>query len=245
MADGIYVALLGIDGSGKSTVASALRAEAAKQGREAVDAGTEAVLAQAKRCDGEPWTTLARIADEGWRLYLQEPTQASVLTSGLLEHTACHLVRAQVIEPALRRGAVVVSDSFPLKNIVKTLRAAQHMPGPQAGAIDHLVDALTAALGDPFLQPHIGLLLDADPELTHRWRTAQRGELEPGADLAVAGRPGRESFLEFQGALAVEYRAAADRWGWHVLPVDGRPASETASAAVEILSAHPGPQGER
>jgi hypothetical protein len=88
VASGTYVALLGIDGCGKSSMASALRAHLEGGGREVVDAGPTAMYTRARGGGGHPWDALDRIVEEGWRLYLaQPPRQSAVVTSGLLEST--------------------------------------------------------------------------------------------------------------------------------------------------------------
>jgi thymidylate kinase len=100
-----------------------------------------------------------------------------------------------------------------------------------------LLDCALRTFGDPFMQPDIGLLLDADAELTYGWRISQERRLGPAEDLSLAGRPGRESYLEFQAGLAKEYRAAAEAWGWRVLPVDGRPQAQTVAEALDVVLA--------
>lgn len=245
MTPGLYVALMGIDGSGKSTVAARVRDRLTHEGHEVVEAGTEAVLAAARSGYGYPWESLSRIASEGWRLYLDSPRQSGVLTSGLLEFAAHYVIRVEVIGPALDRGAVVISDSFGFKNVLKSLRQAQAMPGELKDMIEGLAVQLGAAMSDSYLQPHVGLLLDADSALTYGWRMSQRGTLEEGADLAVAGHSGRESFLDFQGHLAKEFREKATQWGWSLLPVDGRPIDDTVDAALRCVMSHPRLQGQR
>ncbi|PSM40855.1 hypothetical protein C6Y14_22840 [Streptomyces dioscori] len=240
------MALLGIDGGGKSSVAAALREGLEHAGHEVVDASTDVMFERAALGEGHPWESLHHIAEEGWRLYLrQPPAQSAVFTSGLLELTAYCVIRADVVEPALERGAVVLTDSFCLKNVVRTLRQAQFMEGCLREAVDQALRGVRTALSSPVLQPDVGLLLDADPALALRWRRAQRGGLEPGADLSVAGRPGDEAFVELQSALATELREAAGHWGWHVLSVDGRPLAETVSAALSHVREHPGLRGPR
>ena len=64
---------------------------------------------------------------------------------------------------------------------------------------------------------------------------SQERRLGPAEDLSLAGRPGRESYLEFQAGLAKEYRTTAEAWGWRVLPVDGRPQAQTVSDALDVV----------
>lgn len=274
MADsGLSIALMGIDGAGKSTLVSELRRAFGAAGREAVPVTWEsAVAAAGEDRTGYPVATLELLGIEGWRLMYAAPGrpdrtyyediprwiaeegprgmlsrlpidpvgghQAALVTSALLEMTGHQLVQAEVVVPALARGAVTLCDGFGYKNVVKVLRMAQLMPGPFPEAtLDMLLDCALRTFGDPFMQPGIGLLLDADAQLTYQWRISQDRRLGPAEDLSLAGRPGRESYLEFQAGLAKEYRAAAEAWGWSVLPVDGRPQAQTVAEALDIVLA--------
>jgi thymidylate kinase len=274
MADsGLSIALMGIDGAGKSTLVSELRRALGAGGREVLPVTWESTVAS---FDGDrtgyPMATLEMLGIEGWRLMYAAPAhpdltayediprwlteegprgmldrlpadpvgghQAAVVTSALLEMTGHQLIQAEVVMPALARGAVTLCDGYGYKNVVKVLRMAQLMPGPfPAATLDMLLDCALRTFGDPFMQPDIGLLLDADAALTYGWRIAQERRLGPAEDLSLAGRPGRESYLEFQAGLAKEYRAAAEAWGWHLLPVDGRPQAQTVAEALDVVLA--------
>jgi hypothetical protein len=274
MADGgLSIALMGIDGAGKSTLVSELRRVFGAEGREVVPVTWEAAVAAAGGDrTGYPVATLEMLGVEGWRLMYAAPGrperrfyediprwiaeegprgmiaklptdpvgghQAALVTSALLEMVGHQLVQAEVVVPALERGAVTLCDGFGFKNVVKVLRMAQLMPGAfPASTLDMLLDCALRTFGDPFMQPRIGLLLDADAQLTYGWRISQERRLGPAEDLSLAGRPGRESYLEFQAGLAKEYRAAAEAWGWHVLPVDGRPQAQTVAEALDVVLA--------
>jgi thymidylate kinase len=274
MADGgLSLALMGIDGAGKSTLVSELRRALGAGGREVLPVTWEStVSAFGGDRTGYPMATLEMLGIEGWRLMYAAPGhpdrtayediprwlteegprgmlsrlpadpvgghQAALVTSALLEMTGHQLIQAEVVVPALARGAVTLCDGYGYKNVVKVLRMAQLMPGPfPAATLDMLLDCALRTFGDPFMQPDIGLLLDADAELTYGWRISQERRLGPAEDLSLAGRPGRESYLEFQAGLAKEYRAAAEAWGWRVLPVDGRPQAQTVAEALDIVLA--------
>ncbi|MGW7074683.1 hypothetical protein [Streptomyces sp. NPDC054866] len=166
--------------------------------------------------------------------------QSGVIAAALVELAGHYLLRAAVAAPVVARGGVALNDGFGLKNVLKGLRLAQQMPDGETPeeTLQVFADHVMGIFSDPFFQPDVGFLLDADPSLTYEWRMAQNGRLGAGEDLGFAGRPGREAYLSFQGALAAEYRYAACRWGWHVLIVDGRPQSETVSEAVRVLLRH-------
>lgn len=269
---GISLALMGIDGAGKTTLARALRQELTDRGVNVVDvtwAGAVAALP-----GGYPRTSIEQLGVEGWRLFYAGRTidgrpvdelvpqlfsdfgasdlprrigeaegrahQSGVITSALVELAGHFLLQSAVAAPVIERGGVALNDGFGLKNVLKCLRLAEQMPdGPvPAQTLRRLAEQVTAVFSLPFLQPDVGILLDADPQLSYEWRMAQNGRLGAGEDLEFAGRPGRETYLSFQGALAAEYRSAAERWGWHVLPVDGRPQNETVAEGVRVLLGH-------
>ncbi|MFL6129083.1 MAG: hypothetical protein ACJ73E_08450 [Mycobacteriales bacterium] len=269
---GLSIALMGIDGAGKSTLVSELRRVFGARGREVVPVTWEAAVSAAGDRTRYPAATLELLGIEGWRLMYAAPRhpertyyediprwiaeegprgmlgrlptdpvgghQAALVTSALIEMTGHQLVQAEVVVPALARGAVTLCDGFGYKNVVKVLRMAQLMPGPfPAATLDMLLDCALRTFGDPFMQPTVGLLLDADARLTYQWRISQERRLGPAEDLSLAGRPGRESYLEFQAGLAKEYRAAAETWGWCVLPVDGRPQAQTVAEALDVVLA--------
>ncbi|WP_159011668.1 hypothetical protein [Streptomyces sp. NRRL F-5123] len=266
---GISLALMGIDGAGKSTLARALREELTARGAEVVDvtwAGAVAALPA-----GYPRTSIEQLGVEGWRLFYAGRTiddapvdeaiprlfadfgaselprrigeaggrahQSGVVASALVELAGHYLLRSAVAAPVVARGGVALNDGFGLKNVLKCLRLAEQMPDGEipASTLRSLAGQVTEIFSDPFLQPDVGLLLDADPALSYRWRMDQNGRLGAGEDLDFAGRPGRDGYLALQGALAAEYRAAAERWGWHVLPVDGRPQHETAEEGLRAV----------
>ena len=275
MSSGLSIALMGIDGAGKSTLVSALRRTLEAEGREVVPVTWEAAVAEhGGDRTAYPLSSLEVLGVEGWRLMYVAPdhpdstvyrdlprmlaelgpkgmiaslppdpvhgSQSAVVTSALLELTGHQLLQAEVAVPALARGAVVLNDGFGFKNVVKVLRMAQLMPGPiPHDHLELLVEQARRTFSAGFLQPDVGLLLDADPELTYGWRIGQQRSLGPAEDLSLAGRPGRESYLEFQAAMAVEFRRMATAWGWHVLPVDGRPQDRTFAEALDVvLSVH-------
>ena len=266
MDSGLSVALMGIDGAGKSTLVAALRSTLEAEGREVVPVTWEAAVSElGGDRSAYPLATLETLGVEGWRLmYADLPAyrdipgwladhgaremigmlpvdpvggrQSALVTSALIEMTGHQLLQAEVVVPALARGAVTVCDGFGFKNVLKVLRMAQLVPGPvPAASMELLIRHAREVFGGEFMRPRVGLLLDADPALTYGWRIGQRDRLGPVEDLSLAGRPGRESYLEFQSALAAEFRSVAASWGWHALPVDGRPQDRTIAEALDVV----------
>ncbi|MEU6901668.1 hypothetical protein [Streptomyces virginiae] len=263
---------MGIDGSGKTTLARALRKELTKHGVEVVDVSWAGVVGSLPA--GFPRTSIEQLGVQGWGLFYAGRTidgrpvdelvpqlfsdfgasdlprrigeakgharQPAVVTSALVELAGHFLLQSAVAAPVVGRGGVALNDGFGLKNVLKCLRLAEQMPSGEvpAGTLRNLAEQVTAMFSDPFLQPDVGLLLDADPRLSYEWRMTQNGRLGAGEDLGFAGRPGRDTYLSFQGAMASEYRSAAERWGWLVLGVDGRPQAETVEEGVRAVLGH-------
>jgi hypothetical protein len=162
----------------------------------------------------------------------------------LTELVIDQLIRAEITAPILDRGAVGITDNFGFKPTLKNICVAREMPGDatSAAALDQFETVLRTAYSLPFMQPHIGFLLDVDPQLAYQWRMRQDGRVGVNEDLWLAGRRGEESFMALQNVMAAKLREAAVEWGWHVLEIDGRPQSETAAEAIETIMRAPGVQ---
>jgi hypothetical protein len=270
---GVSVALMGIDGAGKTSLAGHLRRAFEGVGIECVEVGRKPAVRAAGAAF--PGPSLERLWLESWRLLFGgghadgRPVDAAVpgqftrmssdeivyqlpervtgvrrsgpLASLWTEYTIDQLVRAEAVEPVLARGAVALSDGFGFKGAAKVLGIARRLVDDTVtdAVLDRTAALVRMAYSDPFLQPDLGFLLDADPERSYGWRLSQSGRMGPAEDLWLAGRSGVESFVELQRSVAADLRSAATEWGWTVLPVDGRPQDETATEAVRIALAHP------
>ncbi|MFI6505415.1 hypothetical protein [Nonomuraea typhae] len=163
--------------------------------------------------------------------------RSGLVASGLTELAIDQLIRAEIIEPVLARGAVAMLDAFGFKpTLIRIAIAREIADDTMSGdALDQFEAVLRAAYSTSFLQPDIGFLLDADPQRSYEWRMRQEGRLGVSEDLWLAGRKGGASYLALQTIMADKLRTAAVDWGWHILKVDGRPQRETADEAVEIM----------
>ena len=200
-----FLAVEGIDASGKSTLARAL---ADRLGGTLLDRRTAGAAA-----DGWAAAHLAGLR----RLIWEYPP--GVATSQLgFGHWSRLLgawfaaVDAVVLRPALDRGGVVVADSWWPKFAARFAVTV----GPAAAA----------AVFDGVSAPDAVVWLDVPPEVAVRRRTELRGT----EDGEWTGTPG---FLAYQGQVREAYAALAAAHGW--LRVPAGPPGDVLAEAVDRL----------
>ncbi|MFJ2778094.1 dTMP kinase [Kitasatospora sp. NPDC087315] len=269
---GRYVGILGLDGSGKTTVAHGLTERLENQGHESEFVRWRDIAARLDRVEF-PHLTLRQLLVETWRTryggatdesslrvqhgpplyedftlarleqagsaYPVDVHRSGVMASALLEFVADMLIQAEFFNASVARGRVVVTDSYGYKNIMKVLRVANAIPSDDISKdlIARVSTFISDAYSSHFMQPDIGVFLRVTPEECYKRVTAQRGGVGPVEDMGFAGRAGRSSFLELQGALLVEYEQMAAKWGWHVLDVDEASPAEVLDAVNDIVVA--------
>lgn len=164
-ARGTFIALEGVDGSGKSTQASLLVERLRQEGREVV---------ALREPGGTP-------ISEKIRALLLDPENAEMAGECellLYEASRAQLVR-EVIEPALLRGAIVVCDRF-----YDSTHAYQH---GGRGLSDALVSRANE-LGCCGLSPDVTLVLDIDPAAALARATVQGADRLEAEGLAFQQR---------------------------------------------------------
>jgi thymidylate kinase len=208
------VAVEGIDGSGKTTVARRLVRALADAGDDAVLVSRETV---ADGLDDYRASHLRAIRGLIW----DYPHEARTSELGFAHWR--HLLAAwfaavdhTVVEPALERGAYVVADSWYFKFVA---RFAVAVGLPQA------LDAFAE-----ISEPDIVLWLDTPPEVCLRrrpeLRSTESGEWTGEGD-------GAEGFLSYQSAVRGTYRRLAGARSWTVVAsADG-----TDLAVASVLGA--------
>ncbi|WP_394694618.1 dTMP kinase [Hyphobacterium sp.] len=154
MPKGLFVTLEGGEGAGKSTLARALQSTLIRRGREVVltrepggTPGAEEIRALLVKGDTERWSAM---------------TEALLFYAARVDHVE------KVIQPAMARGAIVISDRF-----ADSTMAYQGAAG--GIALDRLKALHRLALND--FQPALTLLVDIAPE-TGLHRTRDRLGLE-------------------------------------------------------------------
>lgn len=185
-ADGVFVVLEGGDGCGKSTQAALLAGRLRDLGRDVV-------------ATREPGATEAGTAIRALVLGggdLDARAEALLIAADRAQHVA------EVIRPALQRGAVVVSDRY-----VPSSLAYQ---GVARGlGVDDVARLSEWATGG--LTPDLVVVLDVAPGEAAGRRAGPQDRMEREPD-------------EFRAAVLAAYRDLAARFGWTLLdgsaPVD-------------------------
>lgn len=193
--DGVFVVLEGGDGSGKSTQAALLVARLRDCGREVV-------------ATREPGGT-----DVGARIRalvlgggaIDPATEALMIAADRAEHVA------QVIRPALERGAVVVSDRF----VPSSLAYQGVARGLGVEEIARLSEWATRGV-----KPDLVVVLDVPADDAERRRAAPQDRME------------REP-AEFRASVNQAYRQLAGRFGWVV--IDGTAPVEVVADEIWAL----------
>ena len=154
MPNGLFVTLEGGEGAGKSTLARALQAALINRGREVVltrepggTPGAEEIRNLLVKGDTERWSAM---------------TEAMLFYAARIDHVE------KIIQPAMARGAIVISDRF-ADSTMAYQGAAGGIALSQLKALHKLV------LND--FQPELTLLVDIPPE-TGLARTRDRLGLE-------------------------------------------------------------------
>ena len=167
MAEGVFISFEGIDGAGKSSHVAAL-AQALR------DAGHAVVLTR------EPGGTA--LAEQLRALVLGTPMDA--LTEALLMFAARRDHLHQVIEPALARGEVVLSDRFTDATFAYQ-GAGRGFDAAVLSQLERWVQSVPAVAAGTLRQPQLTLWFDLAPEiaagrLAHA-RAPDKFEAEPVA----------------------------------------------------------------
>jgi dTMP kinase len=206
MSVGRFISFEGIDGSGKST--QARRAAAVLEAR-----GVDVVLT--REPGGSPG------AEEIRRLLVEgDPDRWSAETEILLFTAARRDHLEKTIEPALRRGATVITDRF-----ADSTRVYQ---GAARGDLRQLVDDLhTAVIGR---EPDLTIVIDMTPEEALRRGLARQSGEDRFEDMG----------LEFQIRLREGFLRLAKDAPHRCQLVDGaRDADDVARDIAAILDATP------
>jgi len=173
MASGILIVVEGIDGAGKTTQVNLL-------GRALEDAGETVVLSK-EPTDGK-WGRIVRESAKTGRLSLEEELQA------FIEDRREHI--ATLVQPALDRGQIVILDRYFYSTIA------------YQGARGANIEALTAEMHGLAPLPDVVLLIDADPLMTLRRISHNRGDVPNAFEKLEPLQAVRSIFLDLAATEA-------------------------------------------
>jgi dTMP kinase len=190
---GVFVVLEGGDGSGKSTQVALLVARLRRE-------SDRVVVATREPGGTEVGAKIRAMVLGGGRI--DPSTEALIIAADRAEHVA------EVIRPALERGAVVVSDRF----VPSSLAYQGVARGLGVEEIARLSEWATRGL-----RPDLVVVLDVPPEAAARRRPTPEDRME------------REP-QEFRASVNQAYRDLAGRFGWAV--VDGTAPPEDVAEQI-------------
>ncbi|MBC7632310.1 dTMP kinase [Aeromicrobium sp.] len=176
---GVFVALEGGEGAGKSTQAALLVEWLQTRGHH--------VLLTREPGGTEVGKVLRHIVLDNDTGELSPRTEALIYAADKAEHVD------QVVLPALAEGAVVLTDRY-VDSTLAYQGAGRHL---DISEVEHIARWATSSL-----RPHLTVVLDIDPAVGHtRFEGADRIEAEP---LEFHQRV-RQHFLDLAGADPVHY----------------------------------------
>lgn len=219
--DGIFVALEGIDGCGKTSLA---RAAADRDLGDRQDSATDQVVFVSRRSvstvDEFSRHLMTQNANMLWNS--GDATTLSPAFWVTLQASWFTALSDTVIRPLLAEGATVVVDGWFYKFWSKLLNQG------------YSVAELEVIFGGAARPDHV-IVVDPDVgEVFDRGRDFRPSEMGMHAGF---GNLNRQTFIEYQAAGRERLLEFAQRWTWTVLPVDhGEPLARTAERVKQIVA---------
>lgn len=264
---GLYIALLGIDGTGKTTMMKMLARALEESGHPVKRLSWRKELELAERPNTREslrqlWVESLRLVHLGVDLpaapgsYDEFETQgwerrygaaryttnvpAGPLAAGWLEWVGQILLRHEIVRPHCARGVHVIDESFSLKMAFKELLIAERLStDPEmTEEIQHARRTLVELFHS--CDPDVGIVITGPVEQAYRWRMRQEGRLGTLEDMGAAtGDRGIDGFKEIQSECDSFFREFAEKWGWVVLEMEDASAEHNFGKLRELLRTHP------
>lgn len=263
---GLYIAMLGIDGIGKTTMTRLLAEELEKNGHKVKMLSWRHELELAERPNTREslrqlWVESLRLVylgvdgppapgsyDEfhrdGWeKKYSSSVFSTNVpggpLAAAWLEWVGQTLLMHEVVMAHQARGVHVIDESFSLKMAYKELLIAQRLS--RDPVVNEEIRQAREILIRLFRStaPDLGIVVTGPIDRAYRWRMSQAGELGSLEDLgAAAGDRGRDGFTELQSACDSFFRKFAAESGWVVHEMKDASSQENFERLRGCLMSH-------
>ncbi|WP_188307817.1 hypothetical protein [Streptomyces sp. CBMA123] len=268
MADtGLYIAMLGIDGTGKTTMTKMLSRELEAHGHDVKRLSWRKELDEAERPNTREslrqlWVESLRLVHlgvdgpaapgsydefhaQGWEKRYGSAAHttnvpAGPLAAAWLEWVGQILLRHEIVEPHRARGVHVIDESFSLKMAFKELVIAERLSTDPA--LTKEIERARETLVELFraCDPDVGIVVTGPIDQAFQWRMRQEGSLGSLEDMGAAtGDRGQDGFLELQSACDAFFRECAEKWGWIVLEMEDTSAEENFAKLRAQLLDHP------
>lgn len=162
-----------------------------------------------------------------------------VLSGALAEIAGNFMFRYFDVVPNLKRGCLVIQETFGYKHLVKDLYLSK-MLALRNGDLEFvpLVEKL-AELGEwmysTVLAPEVGIVIDGDPVPAIERRMAQSGRAGWTENMQLACDSSPESFLHMQQYTRDKFLAYAKRYGWPVITITEEGKEQNTNRAIEII----------
>ncbi len=192
-----FVVIEGLDGAGTTTQSAAIARALRAKGRE--------VLTTREPSDGPIGKMIRQALTHA--LQMTPQTLALMFAADRVDHVA------REIEPALKRGAVVLSDRYLLSSLA--------YQGSQ------LPIGWVAAINSEARMPDLTLFLEIDPDVAAKRRTVRGGKRELYETKAIQKRTAKQ----YLAAIALRRKA-----GEKIVVIDGgAPMADVTAAALKAL----------
>lgn len=264
---GLFIAMLGIDGTGKTTMTKLLSEALSENGHEVKRLSWRKELELAERPNTREslrqlWVESLRLVylgvegpaapasydefdGQGWEdtysgSIFTTNVPAGPLAAAWLEWVGQTLLRHEIVQPNCARGIHVIDESFSLKMAFKELLIAERLSTDPA--MTEEIKRARRILVDLFLScsPDVGIVITGPIEQAYHWRMRQEGSLGSLEDMgAAAGDRGIDGFKELQSECDSFFRSFAEKWGWVVLEMEDAPAEDNFEKLRKLLSSHP------
>jgi thymidylate kinase len=220
---GLFVAIEGIDGAGKTTAAEVAAEVLRSRGRRAVAVGRVDVA----QCSGYVAGHLAALRQLIWG----EPPDAPYLDLGdehwLHLQAAWYAAFAQcVVMPAVGEGSIVLVDTWGYKFLAKlALRPSGRVSFAAAWSVFQAV-----------LRPDVVVHLHADPAVAAArkpgFSASETGNREGAAELSAA------AFAQYQRGVGLVLESFAGEGGWVCVDTSSLSVPQAGSAVADIAEQH-------